>query len=104
MSDDELDELEIETVSEAETGRPRWNTGSFLAGIVVGAAVGAGVALLLAPASGHDTRRAIRKRVKGMSRDAAGGWVSARQEVRRLLKEKKAAFRDRVDQLAEKLD
>lgn len=104
MSDDELDELEIETVSEAATGHPRWNTGSFLAGIVVGAALGAGVALLLAPASGEDTRRAIRKRVKGISRNAAGGWVNPRQEVRRLLKEKKAALRDRVDQLAEELD
>lgn len=104
MSDDELDDFEIETDPEPETGPPRWNTGSFLAGIVVGAAVGAGVALLLAPASGKDTRRAIRKRVKGVSRDAAGGWVTARQEIRRLLKEKKAALRDRVDQLAEKLD
>lgn len=101
---DELDERELETDSEAENEGAWWNTGSFIAGIVVGAAVGAGVALLLAPGSGDQTRRAIRKRVKRMSRDASGGWVTARQEVRRILKEKKAALRDRVDQLAEKLD
>ena len=101
---DARDEQELESASEAEAGRPRWSTGTFVAGIVVGAAVGAGLALLLAPSSGEDTRRAIRKRVKGMSRDAAGGWVSARQEVRRLLKEKKAALRDRMDERAAKLD
>jgi gas vesicle protein len=99
---DELDEHELEIESDPEG--TRWNAGSFIAGIVVGAAVGAGVALLLAPGSGNDTRRAIRRRVRRMSRDASGGWVSARQEVRRILKEKKAALRDRVDQLAEKLD
>jgi len=81
-----------------------WSTRSFLTGILVGVAVGAGVALLLAPASGEQTRRAIRRKAKAISRDAAGGWVSARQEARRLLREKKAALQDRIEQVAERLD
>lgn len=97
-------EIDDETPEEAEESPRGWSAGSFLAGIVVGAAVGAGMALLMAPDSGEDTRRAIRKRMRGYRRDAAGGYLAARKEVRRLLKEKKAALRDKVKDLADTLD
>lgn len=101
---DELDDIDFE-IETGEEKEPRgWNTTSFIAGIVVGAAVGAGVALLLAPNSGEDTRRAIRKRVKGLSRDAADGFVTAREEVRKRLKEKKAVLREKMEEMAAALD
>ncbi len=98
------DEHEIDPADEAEESPRSWSPGSFLAGLMLGAAVGAGVALLLAPESGDRTRRAIRRRVRGLSDDAADGYGAARKEVRRLLKEKKAALRDKVKDLAESLD
>lgn len=101
---DEIDDLDFEVETDGRKESGGWNNTSFITGILVGAAVGAGVALLLAPSSGEDTRRAIRKRVKGMSKDAAGGWVTARAEVRRLLKEKKAALKEKMEEMAEALD
>lgn len=97
-------QIDDEMPEEADESPRGWSTGSFLAGIVVGAAVGAGVALLMAPDSGDDTRRAIRKRMRGYRRDATGGYMAARKEVRRLLKEKRAALRDKVKDLADSLD
>ena len=43
----------------------------FVLGVVIGALIGAGVALLLAPDSGKRTRRRIRRSAEGLS-DAAG--------------------------------
>jgi hypothetical protein len=44
---------------------PDWNNiGLFTAGIAVGAVLGAAVALLLAPASGEETRHSLGRRVR----------------------------------------
>jgi gas vesicle protein len=49
---------------------PDWNNiGLFTAGIAVGAILGATVALLLAPASGDETRHSIARRVKNFGGD-----------------------------------
>ena len=46
---------------------PDWNNiGLFTAGIAVGAILGATVALLLAPASGDETRHSIARRVRNL--------------------------------------
>jgi YtxH-like protein len=46
---------------------PDWNNiGLFTAGIAVGAILGATVALLLAPASGDETRHSISRRVSNL--------------------------------------
>ncbi len=44
---------------------------SFVSGLILGAVVGAGIALLTAPDSGHRTRRRIR-RVASDARESAG--------------------------------
>ncbi len=100
---DESEPLDAAEADREPTGSG-WHTGSFLTGLLVGVAVGAGVALLLAPASGEETRRVLRRRAKALRRDAAGGWVSAREEARRQLREKKAALRDRIEQVADRLE
>lgn len=75
-----------------------FDTTSFLTGMLVGAAVGAGLALLFAPASGDDTRRLIRRRAKAIEKEASRGWASARDEARRQFKDKKEALRERLAQ------
>ena len=58
-----LDGLPLETV-------PDWNNiGLFTAGIAVGAILGATVALMLAPASGEETRHSIARRVRNLRGD-----------------------------------
>ena len=50
--------------------------GAFLAGLLLGGLVGAGVALFLAPQSGEETREMIRERgieLKSRAEEAAGG-------------------------------
>lgn len=49
---------------------------TIIAGVAVGALIGAGAALLLAPASGDETRTAIGRRVRKLTRRERGVWKS----------------------------
>jgi len=51
-------------------------------GMIVGTVIGAGIALLLAPGSGYETRRSIRRRVGGI-RSGSGPWSRLGRELRR---------------------
>lgn len=51
-------------------------------GMVIGAVIGAGVALLLAPQSGHDTRRNIGRRVQ-RARGESRVWTRLGRELKR---------------------
>jgi hypothetical protein len=64
----------------APTRRTR---GSFLAGLGIGLVVGAAVALVLAPQSGADTRRALRRRGRRIRNRAADTWEDLRLELDR---------------------
>jgi hypothetical protein len=62
---------------------PDWNNiGLFTAGIAVGAVLGAAVALLLAPASGGETRHNIARRVRKIRGDD-NVWDELAQELER---------------------
>lgn len=56
---------------------------TFVAGLVIGALVGAGVALLFAPQSGADTRRMIRRRAKTLAHEAQDGYDGVKDRLRR---------------------
>ena len=61
---------------------PDWNNiGLFTAGIAVGAILGATVALLLAPASGDETRHSIARRVRNIRGDDDDVWDELAQEL-----------------------
>lgn len=49
---------------------------TIVAGVAVGALIGAGAALLLAPGSGEETRTAIRQRVRKLTRRERSVWKS----------------------------
>lgn len=53
-------------------------------GIIAGALVGAGVALLLAPQSGEETREQLVSRARRLGDRADEGWDDLRDELRRL--------------------
>jgi hypothetical protein len=65
-------------------------------GIIAGALVGAGVALLLAPQSGEETRERIADRARRLGNRADEGWDDLRDELRRLRRRsRRAATRGR---------
>ena len=101
---DEPDEFEEEPTDSEADAEHGWDTTSFLTGIALGAAVGAGIALLFAPAPGGDTRRLVRSKAKAVSRAAADTWVSAREDARRSIKAKKEALRRGLVKGLEKLE
>ena len=58
--------------------------GVFTLGAVAGALIGAGVALLLAPQSGVETREEIASRARRLRSRADDSWDDLRDELRRL--------------------
>jgi hypothetical protein len=84
-----LDGLPHETV-------PDWNNiGLFTAGIAVGAILGATVALLLAPASGDETRHSIARRVRNLRGDD-DVWDELAQELELAAAEREEEAADKV--------
>jgi gas vesicle protein len=69
----------------------------FAAGLVVGLAIGAGVALLLAPDSGAHTRRALIRRGRRVTRRGRDAWDDLRDEFRAAVRNRKQAWRQRRD-------
>ena len=55
---------------------------TFVAGLLIGALVGAGIALLVAPSSGEETRRMIARRARRLAADARDRYDEARHELR----------------------
>ena len=67
---------------------PDWNNiGLFTAGIAVGAVLGAAVALLMAPASGDETRHSIARRVRKLRGDD-DIWDQLAEELERAAAER----------------
>ncbi len=56
---------------------------TFAAGVAIGALVGAGIALLLAPSSGEETRRMIARRARRLAEDARERYDDARHQLHR---------------------
>lgn len=59
---------------------------SFLAGLVLGAAIGAGVALLTAPQSGKRTRRQLKRAADGVRESATERWDGFADDLRSVVK------------------
>jgi gas vesicle protein len=70
-----------ESAMDAEGGNGKART--FAAGLILGALVGAGLALLLAPQSGADTRRDLARRARRLGNEARDRYDEAKRRVRR---------------------
>ncbi len=91
---DEGDEV-VETTETGNTGRS--GTLSFMAGMVLGALVGAGVALLVAPERGAVTRRRLKKFVGRLSADAKEKAEDWRDDVKAELKRRRRQIREQIE-------
>jgi hypothetical protein len=82
--------------SSYEEERDWRGAGALSLGILAGALVGAGFALLLAPQSGEETREQIARRARRLGTRADEGWDDLRDELRRLRRRsRRAATRGR---------
>jgi gas vesicle protein len=76
-------ERDDDEIDEGDDFRPDWRQiGTLGLGVAIGVAVGAGVALLLAPMSGEDTRDLIGTRARRIRGRAADRWDDLRDELR----------------------
>jgi hypothetical protein len=87
FEEDKALEAEAEDGEEAMTTEDH-GTRTFLAGLIIGALVGAGVALLFAPQSGEETRRTVSRRAKHLAREARDRYDDVREKVRRARRER----------------
>jgi hypothetical protein len=78
MADDESRVTEMVDESDASRG-----AGAFAAGIVFGAFLGAGIALMFAPERGDKTRRRLRRRLQQLREGTAEGLERAGSRTRR---------------------
>jgi hypothetical protein len=69
-----------------------WRSAGILSlGVLAGALVGAGVALLLAPQSGEETRERLANRARRLGSRADASWDDLRDELRRLRRRSRRA-------------
>jgi len=85
--DDELEEYE----ESAGTG-----AGAFLTGVVLGALIGAGVALMLAPERGEVVRRRLGGRLRAFGEDARDQLEDWRDEAGRELRTRRRRLKKRL--------
>lgn len=86
---DLVEEDEVDEVDEVDEDAPEigvdetrgWGAAAFVGGLVVGALVGAGVALLLAPESGEATRRRVRRKLEDVRDGAREQIEDARDQL-----------------------
>jgi gas vesicle protein len=85
--------MEIMTMNDASQTRSNLNAGSTLMGFAIGAAVGAGLALLLAPDSGKKTRQRLASTARRLSESAGHTIDQARDTVAELGTDAKSAIK-----------
>ncbi len=76
------------TASAAGSASSRQGT-IFAAGLALGIALGAGAALLMAPNSGAETRRALVRRSRSVGRRSRDAWDDLRDELRNALRNRR---------------
>jgi gas vesicle protein len=76
-------------------------TANFMAGVVVGALLGAAIALLVAPGKGSVLRRRLGRRARAFGERARDGLEEAAHRARRDLARRRRGLQTRLDDLAD---
>jgi gas vesicle protein len=74
----------------------------FLAGLIFGAILGAGVALVLAPDRGENTRRRIRRRMESLREGAMDSLDQAGSRTRKQLSRRKRRLQAELERIRER--
>jgi gas vesicle protein len=95
---DQHEEAEDEFDAE-ESEDTAHGAGSFVAGIVVGAVIGAGIALLFAPDTGVQTRRRLRRGADALRERAEEGFDEATKRTRKDLRRRRRHLEKQLERL-----
>ena len=98
------DDLPEESAAEASRPGPVGGRSGFVAGVLFGAALGAGLALLLAPGRGEKTRGRLRRRMDSWREDAREGIERAGSLTREELRRGKRRFRAELARAKERAE
>lgn len=71
------------------TYEDEYSTVSFISGLLLGAALGSGLALILAPQSGRRTRRDLVRSIEDVADTAAERWDDVTDELRYAVRSKR---------------
>jgi gas vesicle protein len=93
METDEMLENSAPDIETTESGR---GPAAFAAGLLLGIALGAGLALLFAPERGDKTRGRLRKRMQSLGEDAREGIDRAGSRTREELLRRQKQLRDEL--------
>ncbi|HYW50969.1 MAG TPA: YtxH domain-containing protein [Gemmatimonadaceae bacterium] len=97
--EEEEDEL-VDQAGSEQTASRDVGAGTIALAVLAGAAIGAAVALMLAPQSGREMRRVLSKRAGGL-RDTAGSALGgASDEISRQLRRRSRQLRRKLDRMA----
>jgi len=98
------EDLLEEPISDVSGPGPERGGAGFVAGILVGAVLGAGLALLLAPDRGEKTRGRLRRRMHSLREDAREGIDKAGSLTRDELRRGKRRFRAELARARERAE
>ncbi|MCI0407016.1 MAG: YtxH domain-containing protein [Acidobacteria bacterium] len=77
---------------EEDAPLPEHRGGGLLTGVLIGALIGAGIALFFAPDKGYKTRRRFKRRIQALRKEVGEGWDDVKENAfRELLEQRKAA-------------
>lgn len=97
LYDDDLDELEIVEEDDDDLAAPGFSGPEFAAGLILGAVLGAVVALLAAPQAGTRTRRDLGRKARRIRHDVEDRWDGAHRQVKRKVRRRKRKIRGKVE-------
>ena len=100
----ETEDLPEESGDEPSHPDPVGGRSGFVAGVLFGAALGAGLALLLAPGRGQKTRGRLRRRMDSWREDAREGIERAGSLTREELRRGKRRFRAELARARERAE
>lgn len=100
------DEMDLEPEADEAEGAAEsaGGAGRFVAGLIIGAVVGAGVALLLAPAPGRVTRNRLTRHARRLRRDAEREGGRAAKMLRTRGARLRRQLAQTADDLRERID
>jgi gas vesicle protein len=96
------DELATEPESHNHTDEGV-GTAGFAAGVIVGALLGASIALMFAPDRGDRTRRAVRRKLRELRDEAADGLEQAGRITRKDVLRRRRRLRAQVERALDRL-
>jgi gas vesicle protein len=95
-------EDQVEPVASAEVEETAHGRAGFLAGVIFGAFLGAGLALILAPERGEKTRGRLRRRMRELREGAMESLDEAGSRTRKQLHRRKRRLRAELERIRER--